>query len=248
MSVMPRPIEWGSAEIHGPVHDYRERLILHLLKRHLQGRRVLDAGCGTGSLVCKLLDLGLDAWGVDGSFLGLRFLTSKAQTLDTAAQADVGRIPFSSAAFDAIVCGEVLEHLQDDALAVRGFFRLLKDDGICVITVPAHPELWSCADDLAGHQRRYTRASLRELFESNGFRVLSFHSWGFPLIRFYQRFFFRGYVRRTQTASTGTGLAARSIAWNWGIAFVSWLFSFDNLFLWSDWGVGYLVVAQKIAG
>ncbi len=248
MGITPRPIEWGSSEIRGPVHDYRERLILHSLKRHLQGHRVLDAGCGTGSLVCKLLDLGLDAWGVDGSFPGLRLLTSKAQTLDTAAQADVGRIPFSSAAFDAIVCGEVLEHLQDDALTVRGFCRLLKDDGICVITVPAHPELWSCADDLAGHQRRYTRESLMELFESNGFRVLSFNSWGFPLIRLYQRFFFRKYVQRTQTAPNGAAFAARSKVWNWGIAFVSWLFAFDNLFLGTDWGVGYLVVAQKVVG
>ena len=48
----PAAIKWGSGEIGGPRHDYRESLLLGLVKGKLQkGNVVLDAGCGSGSLL-----------------------------------------------------------------------------------------------------------------------------------------------------------------------------------------------------
>jgi SAM-dependent methyltransferase len=165
-----------------------------------------------------------------------------------AAQADAERIPFIDESFDAVLCGEVLEHLADDAAAVAGFRRVLKPGGLCIVTVPAWPRLWTFCDDYAGHHRRYGRDALVTLFESSGLRVLYVGNWGFPLIRLYQRFVFRPYVRRQETAGATSIVAPRRVPSSlahMAMSITSYLFALDNLFLWTRWGVGLVLIAEK---
>ena len=64
----PAAIRWGSGEIGGPRHDYREYLLLGLVKEKLQkGNVVLDAGCGSGSLLFKLSGYGCSVYGIEQS-------------------------------------------------------------------------------------------------------------------------------------------------------------------------------------
>jgi len=247
-------LEWGEQDIKGPVHTYRERLMLGWLQRYVRQGTVLDAGFGTGSLMMALAEKGLRVCGVERSAPGVRWLARKAAArgdLPTlgATQGDVEWLPFAGDTFDAVVCGEVLEHLADDGRAVAGFGRVLKRGGVCVITVPAHPRLWSCCDEYAGHYRRYTVESLVGLFESHGFRVLSIGNWGFPLIRLYQSLLFRPYLSRRQKAQAAAPAARparHSSRWlDAAMSFAGVLFSVDNLFLWGRWGVGFILAAEK---
>jgi SAM-dependent methyltransferase len=245
-------IEWGSREIKGPTHSYRERLMLKRLLIHTDSGTVLDAGCGTGSLAVELAERGFRVYGIEYSFAGLRHLAQKAdrgglRSVISVAQATAEIIPFRSSSFDAIVCGEVLEHLANDSAAVAGFRRMLKPGGICVVTVPANPDLWTFCDEYAGHFRRYTKDGLTKLFESNGFRVLRLDSWGFPLGRLYQRFVFRPYMRRQQErkSAQGTVPGQRNRSMDVLASLVAALFRLDNLFLWGNWGVGFLLTAQR---
>ena len=48
---------------------------------------------------------------------------------------------------------------------------MLTDDGVLVVTVPAHESLWSGADELLGHVRRYNRQMLREHLSAAGFAI-----------------------------------------------------------------------------
>ena len=57
--------------------------------------------------------------------------------------ADAMCLPFEAGTFDAIVSMDVLEHISDDALALREFYRVLKPGGRVVLMVPAYPHLWS---------------------------------------------------------------------------------------------------------
>lgn len=255
MSETPSRLEWGSHEIIGPVHIYRERLMLAWLRRFVGVGTILDAGCGTGSLMIALAKKGFRVCGVERSVNGLRWLVQKADEAgvlpDVAtAQADVEGLPFATASFQAIVCGEVLEHLVNDAAAVADFHRILRPKGLCVITVPAHPKLWSFCDEYAGHRRRYTKEMLLGLFESKGFRVLRVGNWGFPLIRLYQRLIFRPYMyhrkKKQSTAVAQMPSGYKNVA-DIVLLSIAFLFSVDNLFLWGHWGVGFVLVAQKIA-
>lgn len=83
----------------------------------------------------------------------------------------VGRLeaaPFTSGSFDVVLALDVLEHLDDDAAGLCEAARLVKPDGLLVVTVPALPSLWGGQDVVSEHRRRYTRTSLRQTFTRAG--------------------------------------------------------------------------------
>lgn len=63
--------------------------------------------------------------------------------------------------YDYVYSLNVLEHIKDDVAALKALSDRLETGGRVLIYVPAFNVLWSKMDDLVGHQRRYTRTSLR---------------------------------------------------------------------------------------
>lgn len=63
---------------------------------------------------------------------------------------------------DSILCANVIEHIEDDRLAVGNLLRLLAPGGRLLLLVPALPGLYNDLDRLAGHHRRYIKARLLE--------------------------------------------------------------------------------------
>ncbi len=131
-------------------------------------RVILDAGCGTGAMSIRLKQ-----WGrvVSADFSPLALQFSRRRGLETLVCADAMRLPFSADSFDTIVSMDVLEHIPDDALALREFHRVLKPGGRVLLTVPAYPHLWSEHDVALMHFRRYKRAELEARFTEAGFRL-----------------------------------------------------------------------------
>jgi SAM-dependent methyltransferase len=250
---VPAVVQWGAREIKGPVHLFRERMIVTNLQKHLPVGQILDAGCGTGSLTLELASLGYTVWGVDLSLECVEFVRQKAAQNGLsdrilAYQGDVVSLGLGRVGFDGVVCGEVLEHLRKDAPAVREFNRTLREGGICVVTVPANPKQLDEVDIYAGHFRRYTSEQLLRLFESNGFRIVHLRHWGFPLIRLYQRVLFRPYMKRMHregAASQLQGAIARVGSTDLISASLAQLFRLDKLFERLPWGVGLVLVAEK---
>lgn len=161
----------------------RRRLVLDLLRRHLPtGASVLDAGCGTGRL---LSDLERQRYRVTGLDI-LPDAVLRARTRLDGGRAEVGdvtELPFADRRFDCVLLLDVLEHV-DDRRALAEAARVLRANGLLVVTVPACPRLWSRRDLLAGHRRRYTRRSLIACLEETGFatvHVTHFQFLLFPL-------------------------------------------------------------------
>ena len=83
----------------------------------------------------------------------------------------VGRaedIPFEQETFDSIVCTQVFEHLADPFKAASEIYRVLKNGGHCLITVPQVNELHEEPKDYF----RYTKFGLAEIFSKQGFEIL----------------------------------------------------------------------------
>ncbi len=102
-------------------------------------------------------------------------------------RADLTALPFSDGTFDAVVAGEVLEHIDDEQGALAEVGRVLRPAGVMAASVPAHPEWFGHSDRWAGHVRRYTRETLSQALESAGFGVDEVRPWGFPMSALYHR-------------------------------------------------------------
>ena len=74
--------------------------------------------------------------------------------------------------FDTVFALNVVEHIENDQLAIQNAGKLLKEGGTLIILVPAYNFLYNRFDSLLGHYRRYTRKSLKGLFLNNGLRIL----------------------------------------------------------------------------
>ncbi len=64
--------------------------------------------------------------------------------------------------YDAVFALNVVEHIQDDSLALKNIKKLLKPSGKCVILVPAYQTLYNRFDKELEHYRRYTKSTLKE--------------------------------------------------------------------------------------
>src|SRR3990172_7468535 len=246
--------QWGSWQIGGPRHYFRESLILRVIKQELPAGRILDIGCGTGSLMEQLARRGYEVSGVDASDECIQRTTERLShvTQNMPPVVKKGRaeqIDFPDQSFDAVIAAEVLEHVEGDDLAVKEFHRLLKPGGLCLITVPANPALWDISDEIAGHKRRYKKDDLLRLFNNASFQVERFLYLGFPLLRLYHRLVFIRWARHMDQEKGGRvsseGVFTR-IGLSRGTALILGnLFRIDNLFSRLPWGIGILLVARK---
>ncbi|MEA2220155.1 MAG: hypothetical protein QOJ35_2781 [Solirubrobacteraceae bacterium] len=118
--------------------------------------RILDAGCGSGRTLDELADYG-DVSGVDLSPAAVDATRARGHE---ACAGSVGDLPFADAAFDLVTCLDVVEHTPDDRRTLGELRRVTRPGGTLLLTVPAHPTLWSAHDEANLHYRRYTRGSL----------------------------------------------------------------------------------------
>ena len=99
----------------------------------LEGRRILDVGCGIGTYVSKLREFSNQVYGVDIEEGRLR---RGAQSLPGLALAASEHLPFRDGAFDLVLLNEVIEHVQDDASTLREACRVTTTGGYIVIYAP----------------------------------------------------------------------------------------------------------------
>lgn len=155
---------------------FRERnaLILDLLAQYFpRTQTVLEAGCGTGFVLSGIRAAYPAMRCVGGELFlsGLRAAKRRLGSQVLLLQMDARRIPFREE-FDIVAAFDVLEHIEDDRAALAEIFRAVKPGGGILLSVPQHPFLWSRADEIACHKRRYRRSELAAKARDAGFDVL----------------------------------------------------------------------------
>ena len=152
----------------------RRRVLLQVLDRYLgkngsHERRILDVGCGTGTMLTYLASYG-QAQGVDIDEEAVGYCRERGLTDVRLGAAET--LPFEDGSFDLVTALDVVEHLDDDAAALREIRRVLRPRGKVLVTVPAHPFLWGDQDEVNQHKRRYVATEVRERLTATGFDVL----------------------------------------------------------------------------
>jgi SAM-dependent methyltransferase len=166
--------------------ESRNRLILWALRRYFpDAQSFFEMGCGTGFVLR----------GVDRAYPELEL--AGAEVMPAGLEIAKTRVPHATLwladardfsaprSFDVVGAFDVLEHLDDDAAALRGLYAATRPGGGLLITVPQHPQLWSHTDEYSCHVRRYRRSELAQRVESAGFEILratSFVSLLLPLM------------------------------------------------------------------
>jgi 2-polyprenyl-3-methyl-5-hydroxy-6-metoxy-1,4-benzoquinol methylase len=156
----------------------RNRLIVQLLGRHFpDAKNLLEIGCGTGYVLSGVHEA-MPQLNLAGSELytaGLGFASTRLPGA-TLYQMDCRHIPFE-AEFDVVCAFDVLEHVEEDEVALAEMFNAVRPGGGIIVSVPQHKWLWNAGDDYAHHKRRYRRSELRAKLVAAGFDVVRMTSF-----------------------------------------------------------------------
>lgn len=163
----------------------RRKILAELIERKVrlpEKARILEIGCGTGHNVLMLKRFGtVDAIEIDPA---ARSIASERLGRPVGDAPLPGLPGVEEGAYDLVALLDVLEHVDADREALASIARRLKPGGRILVTVPAHPWMWSAHDEVNHHHRRYTRRSLRAAVEGAGLRIEMmswFNSLLFPL-------------------------------------------------------------------
>jgi ubiquinone/menaquinone biosynthesis C-methylase UbiE len=134
----------GGGESGSPL-NLQKRVALISQYTDLQGKYLLDCGCGKGKYVLSFLELGADAWGID--YLDNKIMEYKQNNAEyghRVSQGDIEKMGYADNVFDIIFLNEVLAHVPDDQAALREIYRVLKPNGDLFIFTPnrIHPFEW----------------------------------------------------------------------------------------------------------
>jgi len=163
----------------------RRRVLADLIRREVRppaNARILELGCGTGHNLPMLGEFGeLDALELDEE---ARSIAEQrlGRTVMSSPLPELAGVPDRH--YDLIAALDVIEHIDDDAGALDAIAAKLKPGGKFVMTVPAHPWMWSAHDVVNHHKRRYSQARLKQLVDNSPLRLEKigyFNSLLFPL-------------------------------------------------------------------
>lgn len=249
-----RRFNWGKDEdALGPRNYFRETLIVQNLQEFIKKGVILDAGCGGGTLAIRLAEKGYKVFCIDDSFESIGKLKEKIklrglEKFINVQKGSILKLPYTSEMFDGIVCGEVLEHIDNDEIAIGELGRVLKSKGVCVASVPAKMNKWDIVDFISDHKRRYSKEELTIKFLSAKFKVLKGFYYGFPLSDFWHRYFFIPYLLGKCGSSMEKKVSKPAVLkYNSEriTKILSYLFYLDKLFTFTNLGNGIIFVTKK---
>jgi methionine biosynthesis protein MetW len=159
----------------------RRDMIMRLLRVFSKQSAILEVGCSSGPLQQLLQNAGYThVQGIELSEQGVAACHARGFT--SVQQMDAAHTTFANEQFDCIVSSDVLEHIEQEAVALQEWNRILKPGGTLVIFVPAYMLLWSHHDTVNLHHRRYTRASLVKSLTQAGFTIQKASYWNTTLL------------------------------------------------------------------
>jgi len=133
-------------------------------------KTVLDVGCAYGELVKGLNDMGIEAYGVDGSEYAINNCHPSISSKLFKVNLNSDKFPFDDKTFDVVGSFYSVEHIHDIDFFAKELKRILKDDGVA----------WFLTPDEGLEQRNETDVftntfkEWQKIFEERGFKITKF--------------------------------------------------------------------------
>jgi SAM-dependent methyltransferase len=151
--------------------------LFNLFRQYL-GKRVLEVGSGIGTMSRPLADIADLVVGLEPNVNCVARLQEAMRghprfVLHACHLEECDRAELTAHRFDTVVCVNVLEHIEDDAAALRTFKDVLIANGRVLIFVPAVQAAYGPLDAELGHHRRYSKPTLARAFADAGLDLLT---------------------------------------------------------------------------
>jgi SAM-dependent methyltransferase len=153
--IVPDETEPGIVALHLKRYEFA--------RPHCVGKRVLDAGCGVGYGSAFLGESALSVLGVDVSREAIDYAQARYGSGNVEfAVGDLEQLARGDAEFDAVVAFEVIEHLPQPERFVAEARRVLKPDGVLVVSTP-RSEDGATSPTNPFHEREFARDEFERL-------------------------------------------------------------------------------------
>ncbi|MCL5985047.1 MAG: class I SAM-dependent methyltransferase [Actinobacteria bacterium] len=176
--------EWQPGPSGGP-------RIEAIIKLAGSGGKVLDVGCGDGTISRIVQDAGNDVYAIDISETAVQLAKAKGINAIRIDLENEDKLPFEDDFFDVAIMAEIIEHFFDTDYFLAKIKRVLKNGGHIVLTTPNLASLgrrllllWGrdpltevrIEDNSAGHVRYFTKETLFQILKANNFKIVNFYS------------------------------------------------------------------------
>lgn len=164
--------------------NFTYRVLIDVINNNvhqLQSKKVLDIGCGAGTVSFYLASKKARIWGIDISQRAIQKCVQTAKNLSLQKQARFfcGTLDTlkNNSKFDLVICSEVIEHIENDREFLKDIYKILKKGSVLILSTPSkNAPLYKIGfarkfDKRVGHLRRYLPEEIEELVKSVGFSI-----------------------------------------------------------------------------
>ena len=165
---------------------------------NLRGLEFLEVGCGLGYFSKKAFTLGARVTGID---VGENLINKSKQKVPQGKffVASISNLPFKDETFDMVLCTEVIEHVENQNKGFKEIYRVLKTDGLFVITTP-NKIFKTLFDFLSlvgirpyhGHEKWFYSWQFKKILTKTGWRIIKKYYFNFlypnKLLDLFERF------------------------------------------------------------
>lgn len=164
-------------------NNYTYQQIISLIEKFFSpNKKLLDIGCGVGTVSFYAASIGLIVKGIDISSRAINLAYKSKRALElTRVSFKIADVvdpsEYSENTYDYAICSEVIEHVVNDTQLLNNIFKALKANGLLIVSTPlisAPLYKWGYLDEFeteVGHLRRYSRSKLTKMLKTNGFEI-----------------------------------------------------------------------------
>lgn len=166
---------WGGNKVWTHLEWPRHQKRFKIIGSYLEGETFIDVGCAYGHSTKHLRKFKIGEWsGLDFSHTAINEARRLFKDMIFYYAEDFNLLPVCGH-FDSVVCSEVIEHVEDEKILIKGLLEITKR--ILVITTPCV----KVSDP--GHLRLYDEGMLAELFNGLNYKLNKIHPFFYIVIR-----------------------------------------------------------------